>query len=184
MSTSDTVSGGKPTNYGFGLAPGSIGTHRMVQHGGGINGFNTAQLWFPDDSLRVVVFTNTVGANPDRLAMTLASAVLGLPLPAAPTPARVTALPATQRARYEGVYDLRLPTGQVLPLHIVADTAGLTAQADGPGQGKIRLDYLGDDTFGAAFDPSMRLTVLFESTHATRLRLQQGGGTVEGPRRP
>ena len=90
MSTSDTVASGKPTTFGFGLATGLLGTHRLVQHGGGVNGFNTAQMWFPDDSLRVVVFSNTVGSNPGLLAMTLASAVLGVPMPArvpAPAPA-------------------------------------------------------------------------------------------------
>jgi CubicO group peptidase (beta-lactamase class C family) len=184
MSTSDTVTGGKPTSYGFGLAPGSIGSHRMVQHTGGVHGFNTAQLWFPDDSLRVAVFSNTAGSNPDLLARTLASAVLGLPLPPGATPLRATELPATERAKYEGVYDLRLPNGQPLVLHIETGPNGLTSHADGPGQSKVDLLYLGDDTFGATFDPSLRLTVLFENGRATRLRLVQGGGTLEGARRP
>ncbi len=90
MSTSDTVTSGKPTTFGFGLATGMLGTHRIIQHGGGVNGFNTAQMWFPDDSLRVVVFSNTVGSNPGLLAMTLASTVLGVPMPVrvpAPAPA-------------------------------------------------------------------------------------------------
>ena len=86
MSTSDTVASGKPTSFGFGLATATLGTHRIVQHGGGVNGFNTAQMWFPDDSLRVVVFSNTVGSNPGLLAMTLASTVLGVPMPVRPTP--------------------------------------------------------------------------------------------------
>ena len=184
MSTSDTVTGGKRTGYGFGLAPGQLGVHRMTQHGGGVNGFNTQELWFPDDSLRVAVFSNTVGSNPGQLATILASSVLGEPLPAAISAATPTELPVAARAKYEGVYDLKLPTGQMLPIHIVAEAAGLTSQAEGPGQGKFPLNYLGDDTFGAAFDPSLRLTVLFENGRATRLRLQQGGGTIEGPRRP
>jgi CubicO group peptidase (beta-lactamase class C family) len=182
MATSDTVTGGKATKYGFGLAPGSLGSHRMIQHTGGVNGFSSQQLWFPDDSLRVVVFANTVASNPDLLATALASAVLGLPLP--PGPMRVTVLPAAQRARYEGVYDLQLHTGQYLPVHIDVGPNGLTSRAEGPGQGTFDLLYLGDDTFGAAFDPSLRLTVLFENGRAAKLRLQQGGGTLEGPRRP
>jgi CubicO group peptidase (beta-lactamase class C family) len=184
MSTSDTVTAGKAINYGFGLMPGSIGSHRMVQHGGAVNGFNTAQYWFPADSLRVVVFSNTAGSNPDLLARTLASAVLGEPLPPAAMPVRVAELPAAQRAKYEGVYDLRLPTGESLPVHIEAGPSGLTSHAEGPGQGKFDLLYLGDDTFGAAVDRSLRLTVLFENGRAARLRLLQGGGTIEGPRRP
>lgn len=119
MSRSDTVTGGKPTNYGFGLATGLLGTHRMVQHGGGVNGFNTAQMWFPDDSLRVVVFSNTVGSNPNSLARTLASAVLGVQEPAPPAAnARLTALEITVRARLDSLpaqssfYAKQLSTGR------------------------------------------------------------------------
>ncbi len=103
MSTSDTVSSGKPTTFGFGLATALLGTHRIVQHGGGVNGFNTAQMWFPDDSLRVVVFSNTVGSNPGLLAMTLASAVLGVPMP---VPARAGAAPPAPQQRTVSIESL------------------------------------------------------------------------------
>ena len=93
-------------------------------------------------------------------------------------------LPIAQRTRYEGVYDLQRHTGEALPVHIEVGPNGLTSYAEGAGQGKFDLIYYGDDTFGAAFDPSLRLTVLFENGRAAKLRLQQGGGTLEGPRRP
>jgi CubicO group peptidase (beta-lactamase class C family) len=119
MSTSDTLAGGKPVNYGFGLAPGLLGAHRVVQHSGGVNGFNTSQMWFPDDSLRVVVFSNTVGSNPDRLARTLASAVLGVSEPAPPVANAVaTPLELTVLARLDSLpaqssfYAKQLSTGQ------------------------------------------------------------------------
>ncbi len=100
MSTSDTLPNGKPVTYGFGLVPGLLGTHRMVQHGGGVNGFNTMEMWFPDDSLRVVVFSNTVGSNPNALARTLASTVLGVPLPVS---TQIASLEATIRARLDSL---------------------------------------------------------------------------------
>lgn len=80
MSRPDTLADGKPTGYGWGLAPGRLGAHRFVEHGGDVNGFSAQRLWFPDDSLRIVVFTNTLGSDPARLAADVAAAVLGLPL--------------------------------------------------------------------------------------------------------
>jgi len=86
MSRSDTLANGHATGYGWGLAAGTLEGHRVIQHGGDINGFSAAQSWFPDDSLRVVVFTNTLGSGPGRLAQHVARAVLQLPLLPAPAP--------------------------------------------------------------------------------------------------
>ena len=184
MSTSDTTANGVRTNYGFGLASGRLGTHAVVRHGGGVNGFNTSELWFPDDSLQVIVFANTAGSNPDLVATNLAFAVLGLPLQGRPATLVAVPLPATDRAKYEGTYDLALPGSGVLTLKIWAEGDALVSQAEGPGQGKIALRYVGNDTFGADFDPSLRIAILFENGRAARARLTQGGGTIEGSRRP
>ena len=184
MSASDTTSNGARTGYGFGLASGRLGAHAIVRHGGAVNGFNTSELWFPDDSLQVVVFANTAGSNPDLVASNMASAVLGVPLQPRPVPLVALPLPAADRAKYEGTYDLALPNGAVLPLKIWVDGDALVSQAEGPGQGKIVLRYLGKDTFGADFDPSLRITIMFENGKPARARLTQGGGSIEGSRRP
>ena len=183
MATSDTVASGLRTGYGFGLASGMLGTHRIVQHGGDIPGFSTQQLWFPDDSLRVIVFANTLGSNPDALAMNLARATYGIPVVARPTLPPIMPLAAADRAKYEGTYDLMRAAGTTaLPLRIWIEGDALVSQA--PGQGKIPLRYLGNDTFGADFDPAVRLTFTIENGKAVRVRLLQGGGSIEGQRRP
>ena len=182
MTTSDTVASGLRTQYGFGLIPGVLGAHRLVEHGGGINGFNTQQLWFPDDSLRVIVFTNTLGSNPDRLAVNLARATFGMPVVAMPKPLPAMPLAAADRAKYEGTYDLKLPTGTILPLRIWAEGEVVMSQAQG--QGRIPLYYVGNDTFGADFDATLRLTFPIDNGKATKVLLKQGGGTIEGARRP
>lgn len=68
--------------YGFGVGRGDLEGHTMIMHGGGINGFRTANAWFPDADLSVSVFINSGAANPSPLMMTLARAALGLPLEA------------------------------------------------------------------------------------------------------
>jgi len=76
-----------PRRYGFGLASDTLAGHRIIQHGGGIPGFSTANAWFPDDSLSVTVLPNGEGARPDRLLSNIARAVFGVPLQQA-TPGR------------------------------------------------------------------------------------------------
>jgi D-alanyl-D-alanine carboxypeptidase len=80
---------GTATGYGMGLGRGNVGTHPTIQHGGSINGFSTQQYWFPKDSLSIVAFINTSGAEQNWLVDNLASAVLGMPVrpKSAPAPA-------------------------------------------------------------------------------------------------
>jgi CubicO group peptidase (beta-lactamase class C family) len=81
MITPDTLANGQRLNYGFGLMTGTLGPYDMIHHTGGIPGFTTAQLYVPEKSLSVVVFTNTDAASPEPLALNIAQVVLGL-LPA------------------------------------------------------------------------------------------------------
>lgn len=185
MSRSDTTSDGKPTNYGWGLAPARVGTHAAVAHGGGINGFSTEQMWVPADSLRVVAFSNTAGSDVDRLAVNLASAVLGEPLRAGPRGVTAVTLPTAVRDSAVGRYLLQLGPNR-LPIELRAEGDGLVSQAQG--QGSFPLIYAGDDTFGASFDPTVRVRLVREGGRSdgrvTGIRLQQGGGTFDGPRQP
>ena len=42
-------------NYAFGLAVSTASGHKVIEHGGGIEGFNTHLAYYPDDKLIVVV---------------------------------------------------------------------------------------------------------------------------------
>ena len=183
MSTADTLANGVSTNYGFGLMPARLGGHAVVHHGGDVHGFSAEALWLPDDSLRVVVFTNTLGSNPKFLADNLALAVLGLPL-RAKTTATSRLLGARERAKYAGTYDIVMRDGGVLPLRVFSEGNALVAKGEAPGQGTIRLVYLGDDTFGAEFDAAVRLAFVVENGRAIRAQFTQRGLTREGLRRP
>lgn len=183
MSTSDTLNTGVRTGYGFALYGARLGEHHLIHHGGAVNGFSTQQLWLPDDSLRVVVFSNTSGSNPNWLARNLASAVLGLPLQKNVKLPPAVALPAADRAKYEGTYALASTSStSVLPLRIWAKGDGLSAQVQQPGQGEFPLRYLGNDTFGSPVDPGIRIVMVVESGRAVKARLEQGGATLEGAR--
>jgi CubicO group peptidase (beta-lactamase class C family) len=184
MTTPDTLPNGGRHNYGFGLAVGMLGTHRMIQHGGGINGFTTAQSWFPDDSLSVIVFTNADGIGPDMPAMNMARAVLGLPLVSRPVAPPVVPIDAAGRARVAGTYDFRMPPGGTFTVHLTVDGDQLMGQPEGPGQGKFPMLHYGNDVFGAAFDPTLRFTVISANGVVTGATLAQRGGVMQGVRRP
>lgn len=49
---------GTPVNYGFGLSKQTMIGHRTIQHTGGISGFSTVVVYFPDDDFGVVVLAN------------------------------------------------------------------------------------------------------------------------------
>ena len=74
-------------HYGFGLGVDSLAGHLRIAHGGGINGFLTQSSYYPNDSLIVVVLTNTSPSPADRIASNIARIALGL-APEPPPPPR------------------------------------------------------------------------------------------------
>ncbi|HSA56977.1 MAG TPA: serine hydrolase domain-containing protein [Gemmatimonadaceae bacterium] len=183
MTAPDTLGySGPRLTYGYGLAPGQLQGKRSVGHGGGVHGFTSSSMYFPDDSVNVVVLTNSNG-GPDPLAINIARAVFGMPLVPLPRPPVIVALADADRDRLPGVYDLSRLNGGVFTVHITIEQGRLMAQAEGPGQGKFPLLHLGNLRFGATMDPTLVLAFTAEGGRATKLQLTQRGNTIEGPRR-
>ena len=68
---------GTALRYAKGLTLRRWGGHRLIAHGGGINGFSAFSSYFPDDSLAVVVLINSTGRSSDAMAKAIALAILG-----------------------------------------------------------------------------------------------------------
>ncbi|MFZ6800698.1 serine hydrolase [Undibacterium sp. Di24W] len=81
--TSYKLKNGQDTNYGYGWGIGQFESQPMISHGGGIPGFSTFALSLPKDKVYVAVLTNADGglAQPEMVAMRLAAAVIGKPIP-------------------------------------------------------------------------------------------------------
>jgi CubicO group peptidase (beta-lactamase class C family) len=60
-------------NYALGVVVQTTTGSRVIQHGGGIDGFNTFLAYYPDDKLTVVVLANINGQAPTAIASKLAS---------------------------------------------------------------------------------------------------------------
>jgi CubicO group peptidase (beta-lactamase class C family) len=66
------------SQYAFGLQVDTVGGHKVIEHGGGIEGFNTLLAYYPDDKLTVVVLANVNGSAPEEIATKLAALSHGL----------------------------------------------------------------------------------------------------------
>ena len=131
MTTPVRLPSKRPMTYGYGLIADSMGSHRLISHGGGINGFISELMHFPDDSLTIAVLANTSPAPSSAVAGALARAVLGLPTPPAPAPAKESSLTAAERARYVGNYLLTRPDGSRSKVRIAEEGEHLTLTAEG-----------------------------------------------------
>ena len=65
------------SDYAFGLTVQTAGGHKRIEHGGGIEGFNTHLAYYPDDKLTVVVLSNVNGNAPGEIATKLAAVAHG-----------------------------------------------------------------------------------------------------------
>jgi D-alanyl-D-alanine carboxypeptidase len=163
--------------YGFGLGRDTIAGQPVITHGGGIHGFISGNAWVPGSELSVTVLTNSGGAPAGELLKQLVRAALGVPLERRPP---LVPLSAAERGRYVGVYSLALPNGA--RDFTIADAGDhLTAQL--AGQEAIAILHFGNHTFGADFDPTIRLVFTLEGSTATKLILHQGGGDFPGVRK-
>jgi len=77
------LKGGESTGYGYGWFIANFSGHRSIEHGGGINGFTTYEMTFPEDRVFLAILTNSAvaGRDPEPRAVKIAWLALGLPEP-------------------------------------------------------------------------------------------------------
>jgi CubicO group peptidase (beta-lactamase class C family) len=167
------------SKYGFGLTADTIAGRRTIGHGGAINGFRSANIYVPSDSLSITVLANSGGGDVDRMLVMILRAAYGLALE--PQRPKAVTLSAAERAPYAGSYTLSFG-GRTLRMRIFEQDGKLVSQAEG--QGVIPLIAYGNHVFGADFDPNVRIVFTVAGAQATKLTLHQGGTVIEGPRDP
>ena len=93
------------SDYAFGLQVRTVNGHRRIDHNGGIEGFNTALAYYPDDKITVVVLANLNGGSPDALMPLLGAVALGETVTLT-TERKEIKLPASVLSQYVGTYAL------------------------------------------------------------------------------
>ena len=120
------------SNYAFGVMARSNGSRAVVEHNGGIDGFNTYMAYYPDTKTTIVVLANLNGPATDQIGPRLGAAAHGDAVPPPPTtpvvPARtaITVSPAALAA-FPGTYELQ--PGFAIVITLEGDQ--LMAQATG-----------------------------------------------------
>src|SRR5882724_484074 len=136
-------------NYGCGLMIQTVSGHTVIEHGGGIEGFNTYLAYYPDDKLTVIVLGNLNGGAPGEIAGKLASVAHGEKVVLPSERKEITVSPKILEA-YVGTYELA-PTFSIV---ITLEGNQLVSQATH--QSKIPL-FAESETkfFPKAFDAEM-----------------------------
>jgi D-alanyl-D-alanine carboxypeptidase len=162
-------------DYAYGWTVTTRDGRKVVSHGGGINGFVTSIVRFPDDRVCAIVLSNVTPGNPGRVARDLTSIALGLPytLPRARTVARVD--PSTYDA-YAGRFELA--PGVLMTITREGDR--LMAQPTGQPKWEI-LPESETEFFLKGLDAQIRF-VKDDRGKVTQLVVHQGGRDVKAKR--
>jgi CubicO group peptidase (beta-lactamase class C family) len=166
-------------DYGLGVMIHNEDGIEVVEHGGGIEGFNTNLIYAPDKRICVVVLANVNGAAPGQMGQQLLDVTLGKPVELA-TERKFVPIAKEELAKFVGLYDLA-PT---FSLTVAQAGDGLTVQ--GTGQPALPVIYLGvKDGHPRFFSTAVGAEIEFvpdASGAITSLVLHQNGANVPGKR--
>lgn len=72
---------GSMSSYGFGLGSEKLNKYDSISHNGGIPGFATSAMYFPEKDIYVAVLSNFSAGDPGFIARLVATEALGIPVP-------------------------------------------------------------------------------------------------------
>jgi CubicO group peptidase (beta-lactamase class C family) len=163
-------------DYAFGLAVHAVNGHKVIEHGGGIEGFNTEIAYYPEDKLTVVVLANLNGGVPETIANALAQVAHGEKVVLPSERKEITVSPAVLGA-YVGTYQL------TPDFAIVVTFEGGQLMEQATGQPKFPLFAESETKF---FLKVVDAEVEFfknEKGEVTHLILHQGGQDQKGTKK-
>ena len=118
-------------DYALGVVVQTAGGRKVVQHGGGIDGFNTFLAYYPDTRLTVAVLANLNGRTPNEIATKLADLAHGAAVKLTSERKEIM-LPVAALSKYVGTYEVA--PGVKMLIRLVGDrlTTQLTGQQQLP----------------------------------------------------
>jgi CubicO group peptidase (beta-lactamase class C family) len=166
-------------DYAFGLLVHTVKGHKVIDHGGGIEGFNTMLAYYPADKLTVVVLGNENGTAPQEIALDLGTLAQGGNV-VLPSEWKEVHIDPKIFDAYVGYYQLA-PT---FVLHVTRNGDHFMTQATG--QGPVEIFPENEHEFFAKVVDAQITFVTDSAGRATELILHQGGmdqhaKRVEGP---
>jgi CubicO group peptidase (beta-lactamase class C family) len=163
-------------DYACGVAVHVEKGHKLIDHGGGIEGFNTQLSYYPDDKLTIIALSNLNGSAPGAIATNLAATIHGEKV-VLPSERKEIKLPTKTLAQYVGDYQL----SPNFSLNIRLEGDQLISRATGQGDLKI---YPESETMFFTKDLDAELEfVKNEKGEVTHLILHQNGHDTKGPKK-
>jgi CubicO group peptidase (beta-lactamase class C family) len=161
--TPGTLNDGTKLRYAKGVALHTLAGHRVIDHGGGINGFLSAAAYFPDSNAVIVVLINTAGpVSPNDILTSIAERVLGK-VAVPPAPAYTGDL-----RRFAGTF-AGVSRGRELRLIVASDSAGLTIRDAREGAPIRRPRFVSGQTFEVG---ETRYTFVGNTGSPSKLRVE------------
>jgi CubicO group peptidase (beta-lactamase class C family) len=166
--------------YGSGVFVSEHGGLKVMEHGGGIEGFNTHLAYVPEKRIAVVVLSNVNGTAPGAMGAQLLDVALGIPVELASERNEV-AISKEELAKFVGVYELA-PS-----FSLTTAVAGDRLTVQGTGQDALPVIYTGvKDGHPRFFQTKANAELEFvpdASGAMTGVVLHQGGHDSPGKRR-
>lgn len=161
MTTPTKLNDGTPVRYAMGLVNDSLGGRHAIMHGGGINGFLTEMVYFPDDQLTIAVLVNTAGpVSPAAVMNAIADLIHGRYTP--PASVALDHPAADYTGTFRGV-----GRGDSLSVAVITDSTGVRFRMGNATQPGPAARYVGGDTFMIGRN---RFTFLREGGKVTAIR--------------
>jgi CubicO group peptidase (beta-lactamase class C family) len=165
------LANGESTGYGFGWFVADFAGHRSIEHGGGINGFTTYEMTFPEDRIFIAILTNSAigGRAPEPRAVKIAWLALGLPEPER----KAVTIAETGLDAFVGVY----ADERKRELYVSREGKRLLAQRQGGG--KDELTAVSATEFFLKDDPARFVFVKDPGGKVSGLRIQSRIGPAQ-----
>jgi CubicO group peptidase (beta-lactamase class C family) len=160
-------------DYACGLGVKMVKGHQLIEHGGGIEGFNTQLSYYPDDKLTVAVLGNLNGSAPGEIASQMAALAHGEKVVLAAERKEI-AVPSKTLADYVGSYELRPGVALVVTL----DAGQLMTQLTG--RPKVPIFAESETMFFLKVVDAQIEFIKNEKGEVTHLVLHQGGQDIKG----
>jgi CubicO group peptidase (beta-lactamase class C family) len=160
-------------DYAFGLGVSTNNGHKMIAHDGGIEGFNTSLVYYPDDKLVVAVLANLNGPFAGQIAGNLAKVAHGEKV-VLPTERKEISVSPEILKQYVGTYELTPKFSIVITL----EDGQLISQ--GTNQGKVPMFAESEIMFFLKLVEAQIEFVKNQKGEVTNMVLHQNGRDVKG----
>jgi len=164
-------------NYAFGLGVTAEGGHKVISHGGGIQGFVTELEYYPGDKLTVVVLENVTGAVPPaEIAKKLAALAHGENVTLQSERKEMTLDPKVL-SRYVGAYQMSPNASMLITLE------GSQLMSKMTGQGSVPIFPQSETLFFAkGIDAQIEFPKDDGQAKASQMTLHQNGRDMTAKR--